>query len=614
MARDSKVTIRILGEDAGATDLAKTVGGAFKNIGRIALGAAGIHGIGSVINKTKTLIKEGGELVQVEKSFNNIADAAGTTGKAVLDAMKDATNGTVPAVDMMKNYNLASQLVSDQFANKLPEAMKPLMKVSQSTGESVGFLMDSLVRGVGRESKMILDNLGIQVDLNKAYETFAEKNGLVADQLSATERKMALMNQVTSKLKENTADMPDASDSATLAFKQWDTAVKDLKDQVGAGLIPLFMPMLRGMQDIVGVASKAGKFFRFVAEGGAVFNSHLRDLPPAIQPVAKFIGNLITKFRDMDSLQGLVSETAQNIGQSFLNMLPPGVREQFFKLRQAVMNVANAFMEHWPQIQSAVQQVVTYFQEVMWPAISNVLQSLMMLVRTILNGIAEFWSNWGSQIITIVKGAFKLIIGAISNAMNLIASVVKAIAQVLQGDFEGAWNTIKNGVVNFASDFVDLFKQFGDDTKDAWSDIWESVSSTVGEKLEPVIEDIKGFFSDVGGSIDNVVDTIKDFIGQIKDMAGSLVDIDIPDWMKPGSPSPLEVSLSNLVKLSKKMSRIDPTAKFGSGGELGAFGSQGTRRGNITYKININIHEASDAEETAREIAKRLRLQGVTFG
>jgi len=68
--------------------------------------------------------------------------------------------------DLMLSFNKASTLVSVDFAKQLPDAMQYLGKVSLATGQDLGFLLDSLVTGVGRVSPMILDNLGIQVALS----------------------------------------------------------------------------------------------------------------------------------------------------------------------------------------------------------------------------------------------------------------------------------------------------------------------------------------------------------------------------------------------------------------------------------------------------------------
>ncbi len=92
-------------------------------------------------------------------------------GDTVLAAMQKSSQGLISNTDMMKSFNLAS-LVNEQFALQLPQAFEYLGKVSAATGTDMNYLLDSLVRGVGRLSPLILDNLGIQVSLTEAYEAY----------------------------------------------------------------------------------------------------------------------------------------------------------------------------------------------------------------------------------------------------------------------------------------------------------------------------------------------------------------------------------------------------------------------------------------------------------
>ena len=77
----------------------------------------------------------------------------------LLDNLKEATHGTVSEVELMKQ--------AIKFENfKLPlEDLATYLQFAQQkakdTGESIDFLVNSIVNGLGRQSKQILDNLGI---------------------------------------------------------------------------------------------------------------------------------------------------------------------------------------------------------------------------------------------------------------------------------------------------------------------------------------------------------------------------------------------------------------------------------------------------------------------
>jgi len=137
----------------GAGVAAAAVGGLAIGLGKLAMEAAPIEG--------------------VKNAFEGLTESFEGGSEAMLAALKESSSGMIANRDLMKSFNQAAQLVSKDFAQQLPDAMQYLSKVAAATGEDMGFMMDSLVRGVGRLSPMILDNLGIQVDLTEATEAYA---------------------------------------------------------------------------------------------------------------------------------------------------------------------------------------------------------------------------------------------------------------------------------------------------------------------------------------------------------------------------------------------------------------------------------------------------------
>ena len=98
----------------------------------------------------------------------------------ILDGLKEATHGTVSEVELMKQ--------AIKFENfKLPvEDLATYLGFAQQkakdTGESIDYLVNSIVTGLGRQSKQILDNLGISAaELTKRMNEGATMTEAVAD-------------------------------------------------------------------------------------------------------------------------------------------------------------------------------------------------------------------------------------------------------------------------------------------------------------------------------------------------------------------------------------------------------------------------------------------------
>ena len=98
----------------------------------------------------------------------------------LLDKLKEATHGTVSEVELMKQ--------AIKFENfKLPlEDLATYLAFAQQkakdTGESVDYMVTSITTGLGRQSKQILDNLGISAaELTKRMNEGADMTKAVAD-------------------------------------------------------------------------------------------------------------------------------------------------------------------------------------------------------------------------------------------------------------------------------------------------------------------------------------------------------------------------------------------------------------------------------------------------
>ena len=98
----------------------------------------------------------------------------------LLDNLKEATHGTVSEVELMKQ--------AIKFENfKLPlEDLATYLAFAQQkakdTGESVDYMVNSITTGLGRQSKQILDNLGISAaELTKRMNEGADMTKAVAD-------------------------------------------------------------------------------------------------------------------------------------------------------------------------------------------------------------------------------------------------------------------------------------------------------------------------------------------------------------------------------------------------------------------------------------------------
>lgn len=123
--------------------------------GNIMTKAAGA--VASLAFEIKDCVKEGIELAKQGEGVRNAFERLGRGD--ILQGLRDATHGTVTDIELMK-----AAVKFDDF--KLPvEELGTMLAFAQQkakdTGQSVDYMVDSIVTGLGRKSLMILDNLGL---------------------------------------------------------------------------------------------------------------------------------------------------------------------------------------------------------------------------------------------------------------------------------------------------------------------------------------------------------------------------------------------------------------------------------------------------------------------
>ena len=187
----------------------------------------------------------------IKRAFDGLTESIEGGSEKMLKALQKGSKGMIDNRQLMLNFNLASQLVNREFAERLPEALEYLTKVSAATGQSMDYLMNSLILGVGRLSPRIIDNLAVQISATEAYELYAASIGKAADELTRTEQQTAIMNLTMQKLKENTASFPDITNNASTKLSQFGATIENVRDGIGMGLLPVLKVFMDNLNTFV---------------------------------------------------------------------------------------------------------------------------------------------------------------------------------------------------------------------------------------------------------------------------------------------------------------------------------------------------------------------------
>ena len=182
------------------------------------LGTIGVaFSAGAVANFTLEVAKLAGEAEGVRAAFDRLPNSIQLMGE-----LKTATAGTVSELELMKRTVQASNFGIG--LESLPKLLEFAAVRAQQTGQSVDYLVDSIVTGIGRKSPLILDNLGISaVRLKEQFGGAALEAQSIGDVAKA----------VGKIAEEELTKMGDLSENTATKIARLGASWEDLKVAIG---------------------------------------------------------------------------------------------------------------------------------------------------------------------------------------------------------------------------------------------------------------------------------------------------------------------------------------------------------------------------------------------
>lgn len=453
-----------------AFDLVKTV--AVQLVKGVGIAVAAIASLPVTLDLLFRKVMVGaGKLVGVNAAFLAIAREG---APALLEALRAGSLGMVEQTDLMEQYVSAVLLVNKAMADQLPEALGYLTKIALATGESMDYLIDSLVRGVGRLSPKILDNLKIQVSLAEATARATVMFGKQADALSVSEKQAGMMAVAMDKLRAKTSGLADATGSLVQLMAE----SKTLQAEGATLFASLFIPVAKSFYNVQIAIAKA--FKASVSEGGKWYNT-IRKVSATLSVLVDLAGEFITKMvgsgRAIDGLEGhfgLLEIRAGGAGQNVVDTLANKMFEAAWKAFEWGANIVNNL---------AIGMVRGITTSLMWAinAISNFLGywlapgSAPQIVPNLLSwgasAFTEYLRGFTMADFDILTGVQAPLEGALRNlvalgtisqedANSMFINISEAMAQAIAtGDFGAALAGLGAVGGEYGAELEELFKR-----------------------------------------------------------------------------------------------------------------------------------------------------------
>jgi len=195
---------------------------------------AGVAGSVVAIKKAFDFSKE---FAAFEQSTTAMSKQFGKNADEVIKSLKKVSDGTISNAKLVEGANRAMALNVTKDIGQMSELLEVARFRAQAMGISTTQAFDDIVTGIGRQSPLILDNLGI---ITKGWAEEAKAAGVAFDQ-------QFMLNKI---LKQGSQEIKDAG-GVTLTtaerMQQMGVAIENARLAIGSAIAPLankFVPLI----------------------------------------------------------------------------------------------------------------------------------------------------------------------------------------------------------------------------------------------------------------------------------------------------------------------------------------------------------------------------------
>ncbi|MGQ9491724.1 MAG: hypothetical protein ACUVS6_13710 [Anaerolineae bacterium] len=223
------ILIRVNGA-AQARAALQSVTGAAQQLG-LMLGAGGAAAGMVAFGRQAFLMA--GQAERLGRATDQLARSLGASGQAMVAAITDASQHTISSLDAMRLANKAMLLDVVKNEDEMRDLARIAIVLGQAMGKDATSAVDDLTTALGRQSPLILDNLGIKMNLTEAEERYAQSLGKTVEQLTDAEKRQAFLNAAWEKAREKAEQLGTMHIDTIGQLEQLTAAWADFQTEFG---------------------------------------------------------------------------------------------------------------------------------------------------------------------------------------------------------------------------------------------------------------------------------------------------------------------------------------------------------------------------------------------
>lgn len=318
-----EAVVKLTVDDSGVSQGIENVNKKFSALSVAgAAAAAALATAGAATAALLVNLGRGEQVNNIASAFKNLQEQAGRTADDGINRLRQATQGLMSDLDLMRSSNIASQLgITPEMFEELAASAETL---GQAYGKDLTESLDLLTQGFGRAQDRALKGLGITLDVKKAEDDFAKSIGTTRDKLNELGKteafRIAALEQVRIKTAAVTTNNASAADSyekievkirnvinKTVAALERNPQLAKSFDDIGKAIAQIdTAPLIEGINAVANAAAgAAGYVASFTQKVDYLFKlSNTSKIADIDEKIKFFVANLGKAQENANDLNG----------------------------------------------------------------------------------------------------------------------------------------------------------------------------------------------------------------------------------------------------------------------------------------------------------------------
>lgn len=417
-----------------------------------------------------------GQVDSVTRAFERLPNAV-----SVMNQLRISTNNTVSDLELMKTTVMATNFGIG--LEKLPQLLQFATLRAQQTGQSVDYLVNSIVTGIGRKSPMILDNLGISL------LRIREKLKGVGTEAASVADFTRIIGEIA---EEELGKMPGFAQNAATQIDKLSAAWQNLKATIGANILQgdHYNDLVENLKNqLIVWNSSEVSFWTKLFSSAKEYQDIVREIEKKQAEAAK--GVQIRTQQDVDPLTGMAPGGEKWMG-----------RPKVVKTEEQLKAEAKAYEDYVKKISDAFKRYGT---------------SIKILTNASANDFARFENNFNKAFIHTIDrfketGSFEIIGDSLKsfikdvNLLNNLTRVTekdgkKIFIPFTPEELANASNTFKMFSIGVKEDLNTVNESFSNAAKGGLTDFFMGFEQIAAGQItfgENILNAISSFMRSFG--------------------------------------------------------------------------------------------------------------------